>query len=172
MRTVRDEGWGRLPRRIARALAGAKLNGSESRVLWAIIYYTFAWNKPEDWITWIQLSEITGIDQWHLGRSINSLLKKGVIFIKGNRYGIQLDFSKWETPPKRVVTKRLPPDQEETPPKREETPPKRVDSLELIPRTDPEKGLSASQRRKKREEFNKGLAMIKEELEKSGKKKK
>ena len=133
MRTISDKGWGKLPRRIARALAGVKSNDYESRVLWAIVYYTFAWSKPEDWITWSQLAEITGIDQWHLSRPINSLLKKGVIFMRSNRYGIQLDFSKWKTPPIQVVKKQTPPIQEETPPIQEETPPIQVDSLESSP---------------------------------------
>ena len=149
MRTRSDKGWGKLPRRIARALAGLKSNDYESRVLWAIVYYTFAWSKPDDWITWGQLSEITGIDQWHLSRPINSLLKKGVIFMKDNRYGVQLDFSKWKTPPIQVVKKQTPPIQEETPPIQEETPPKQVDSLELSPEILPYKVLSKAKERGK-----------------------
>ncbi|GAI61997.1 unnamed protein product, partial [marine sediment metagenome] len=38
MRTKRVEGWGQLPREMARALARVKINGSESRVLWAMVY--------------------------------------------------------------------------------------------------------------------------------------
>ena len=160
MRTRSDKGWGKLPRRIARALAGVKSNDYESRVLWAIVYYTFAWSKPEDWITWSQLAEITGIDQWHLSRPINSLLRKGVIFMRSNRYGIQLDFSKWETPPIQVVKKQTPPIQEETPPIQEETPPKQVVSLELSPENLPYKVSSKPTQEKKEGEVPKGLTDI------------
>ncbi|GAJ18336.1 unnamed protein product, partial [marine sediment metagenome] len=67
MRTRSSKGWGQLTRTIARALAGAKINGSESRVLWAMVYKTIAFNKASDGIPWSQLEELTGIDQWHLG---------------------------------------------------------------------------------------------------------
>ena len=135
MRIKEVKGWGQLPRELARALAGAKINGSESRVLWAMVYKTIAFNKSNDGIPWFQLEELTGIDQWHLGRSINSLLKKGIIFRKGNIFGVQLDFSKWETPPKQVVKDKTPPDQGELPPDQGELPPKRVDSRDLSKRT-------------------------------------
>ena len=172
MRTRSDKGWGKLPRRIARALAGTKSNDYESRVIWAIVYFTFAWTKSEDWITWGQLSEITGIDQWHLSRPINSLLKKGVIFMKANRYGIQLDFSKWETPPIQVVKKQTPPIQEKTPPIQEKTPPKQVDSLDPILRTNPRGVFSKPTQEKKEGEVPEGLKnLIKDIGNMPGKKK-
>jgi len=172
MRIRSGEGWGQLPRRISLALAGAKLNGCESRVVWAIVHKTIAFNKLEDKIPWPQLEVLTGIDQWHLGRSINSLLKKGVILKKDSVYGIQTDFTKWKIPPKQVVIKEIPPDQGELPPKRGELPPKRVDSRDLSKRAYQEKELSAYQKEKKHEEFKKGFAMMKEVLGKiQGKKK-
>ncbi len=162
MRTRSGEGWGQLPRALARALAGAKINGSESRVLWAMVYKTIAFNKSSDGIPWSQLEELTGIDEWHLGRSINSLLKKGIIFKTGSVFGIQTDFSKWKIPPKQVVMKGLPPDQGDLPPDQGDLPPKRVDSRDLSKRAFQEKGLSPSQREEKKKEIEKGLKMLKE----------
>ncbi|GAI87119.1 unnamed protein product [marine sediment metagenome] len=170
MRIRSSEGWGQLPRALARALAGTKINGSESRVLWAMVYKTIAFNKSNDGIPWSQLEELTGIDQWHLGRSINSLLKKGVIFMKDNRYGVQLDFSKWETPPKQVVKDKTPPNQGELPPDQGELPPKRVDSRDLSKRAYQEKGLSPSEKKKKKEADERGLEMLKEVLSRKDKK--
>ena len=164
MRTRSDKGWGKLPRRIARALAGLKINGEESRVIWGIVYYTFAWTKSEDWITWGQLSEITGITEWHLSRPINSLLKKGVIFMKANRYGVQLDFSKWETPPSSVVDKETPPSSEETPPSSEKTPPKPVVSLDPILRTIPKRVFSKPTRKGKEGEVPEGLKQLMKDI--------
>jgi len=155
MRTRSGEGWGQLPRTIARALAGAKINGSESRVLWAMVYKTIAFNKSKDGIPWSQLEELTGIDQWHLGRAINSLLKKGIISKKDNVVGIQTDFSKWEIPPKQVVNKKLPPDQGELPPKQGELPPKQVDSRDLSKRTIQERVFSKPTEGEDREEYKK-----------------
>jgi len=172
MRTRSGKGWGHLYRRIALALASARLNGREASVLRVIVYKTIAFNKDQDEIPWSQFEEITGIDQWHLSEPINSLLKKGIIFSKDNEYGVQTDFSKWKTPPKTVVEKNTPPNSGETPPNPGETPPKTVDSRDLSKRAIQEKGLSASQRKKKLEEFKKGLSMMKEEIERSyGKKK-
>ncbi|GAI57922.1 unnamed protein product, partial [marine sediment metagenome] len=111
MRIRSSEGWGQLPRRIALALAGAKLNGSEGRIVWAIVYKTIAFTKLEDRIPRIQFVEITGIADRHLDFIFNSLLKKGVILRKDNVYGIQTDFSKWEIPPNQVVIQKIPPNQ-------------------------------------------------------------
>jgi len=172
MRIKSGKGWGQLPRTIARALAGAKLNGSESRVVWAIVYKTIAFNKSEDEIPWSQFEEITGIDQWNMSREINSLLKKGVIFKRGFVYGIQRDFSKWKIPSNQMVIKELPSVSGELPSVSGELPSKRMDSRDLSKRAFQEKGLSASQRRKKYKEFLKGRKMMKEEIERSSGKKK
>ncbi len=164
MRTRSSKGWGQLPREMARALARAKINGSESKVLWAMVYKTIAFNKSSDRIPWCQLEELTGIDQWHLGRAINSLLKKGLILKKDKEYGFHIDFDKEEIPPKRVVKKELPPDQGDLPPNQGELPPKRVVSRDLSKRAIQEKGLSASFRKRKLGEYKKGFAMMKEAI--------
>ena len=164
MKNKSDKGWGKLPRRIARALAGAKLNDYEHRLVWCIVYYTFAWTKAEDWITWEQMSVMTGIDQWHLSRPINSLLKKGVIFMKANRYGVQLDFSKWETPPIQVVAKITPPIQEKTPPIQEKTPPIEVDSLDLLLRTKPKRGFTKPGEEKRQRKTPEGLKNLMKDI--------
>jgi len=172
MRTRSSKGWGQLPRTIARAFAGAKLNGSESRIVWAIVYKTIAFNKSEDEIPWSQLSDLTGIDQWNLTRPINRLLKKGVILRKGFVYGIQTDFSKWKIPSNQMVIKVLPSVSKELPSVSKELPSNQMDSRDLSKRAFQEKGLSASQRRKKYKEFLKGQKMMKEEIERSSGKKK
>lgn len=96
MRTRSGEGWGQLPRAIARAFAGINLGSNESKVVWAIVYKTIAFNKIEDKIPGSQLVDLTGIEKRNMYRAVNSLLKKGVIFKKDSVYGIQRDFSKWE----------------------------------------------------------------------------
>jgi len=164
LRTRSGEGWGQLPRVIARAFAGAKINGSESRVLWAMVYKTIAFNKVNDGIPWSQLAELTGIDQWNLSRPINSLLKKGVIYTKDSRYGIQTDFIKWKIPSNQMVIKELPSDRKEIPSDRKEIPSNQMDSRDLSKRTIQEKGLSASLREEKRKEYQRGLEMMKEAI--------
>ena len=150
MRTRSPEGWGQLPRAIARALAGAKINGSESRVLWAMVYKTIAFNKSADGIPWSQLAELTGIDQWNLSRPINSLLKKGVIFTKDNRYGIQTDFSKWKIPSNQMVVI-------DSPSIRKDSPSIQMDSRDLSKRTIQERVFTKPLGGKKEREVPEGL---------------
>ena len=153
MRIRSGEGWGQLPRRISLALSGAKLNGCEFRVVWAIVHKTIAFNRSEDKIPGSQLVGLTGINKRHLKRTVNSLLKKGVIFRKDNVYGIQRDFTKWEMVPNQVLTEGKVPNRVEMVPNRVEMVPNRADSRDLSKRTIQEKGLSASLGKEDREKF-------------------
>jgi phage replication O-like protein O len=158
------KGWGQLPREMARALARAKINGSESRVLWALVYKTIAFNKASDRIPWSQISELTGIDEWNLSRSINGLLKKGLIMKKVDGYGFLIDYDKRGTPSKRMVEKDSPSVSKDSPSVSKDLPSNRMVSRDLSKRAFQEKGLSAFQRRKKQEEFKKGFEMMKEAI--------
>ena len=157
MRTKSPAGWGQLPRSIARAFAGAKINGSESRVLWAMVYKTIAFNKSNDGIPWSQLAELTGIDQWNLSRPINSLLKKGVIFTKEGRYGIQTDFSKWKIPSNQMVIKDSPSVSKDSPSVSKDSPSNQMDSRDPSKRTIKRKGLSTSLREEQIEKNKRGI---------------
>ncbi|MBA7583153.1 hypothetical protein ES708_25093 [subsurface metagenome] len=162
-----SKGWGRLYRTVARAFAGVKLNKSESRVLWAIVYKTIAFNKLEDSIPWSQLSELTGIKEWNLTKPINSLLKKGVIFRKGSIYGVQIDFSKWKIPSNQMVIEESPSIRKESPSIRKESPSLEMVSRDLSKRAFQKKGLSTQEREKKRKEYKTGLEMLKEAIKRN-----
>lgn len=164
MRTRSGEGWGQLPRAIARALASGNLNWYEGNLMWAIIYKTIAFNKLEDKIPKDQLVSLTGIHRRHLKRTVNSLLKKGVIFKKDNVYGVQRDFTKWENVPNQVYKEKKVPIQVKNVPNQVKNVPNQVPSRDLSKRAFQEKGLSAFQRRKKQEEFKKGFEMMKEAI--------
>ncbi|MBA7585423.1 hypothetical protein ES708_27402 [subsurface metagenome] len=167
MRTRSGLGWGRLPRAIARALASGNLNWYEGNLMWAIVYKTIAFNKEEDKIPKSQMTDLTGINKRHLSRTINSLLKKGMIFRRGGVYGVQRDFSKWENTPNQVYkekkhlirAKRVPIQGKKTP----NQVPSRDPSQENIQ----EKGLSTQEKKKKRKEYKKGLAMLKEAIKRN-----
>ena len=167
MRTRSGEGWGQLPRAIARALASGNLNCYEGNLMWAIVYKTIAFNKEEDKIPKEQLVSLTGIHRRHLKRTVNSLLKKGVIIKKDNVYGVQRDFTKWENVPNQVYKEKKVPIQGENVPNQGENVPNQVPSRDLSKRTYQEKGLSAELREEKLKEYEKGLAMMKEAIGKS-----
>ena len=149
MRIKEVKGWGQLPREMARALARAKINGSESRVLWAMVYKTIAFNKASDRIPWSQLSELTGINEWNLSRSINSLLKKGLILKKDKGYGFLIDYNKEGTPSKQMVKGESPSVSKDLPSVSKDLPSNRMDSRDLSKRAIQEKGLSASKDKKR-----------------------
>ena len=157
MRTRSGEGWGQLPRKLALALAGARLNVYEFRIVLAIMYKTTAFNKSKDRIPWSQLAEITGINLRHLTRTINGLLKKGVITKEGFVYGLQEDFSKWETLPRKVVEKkRLPVEVKRLPVE--------VGSRDLLIRTNQERGFIKPGEEKRERKIPEGLKQLRKDI--------
>jgi len=96
MRTKRDEGWGKLYRITSKELAKVNLNCYEGRTLRAIEYKTICFNKLSDVIPVTQFEGITGIERRNQKRAIKGLLKKGVIWQKGNEYGLCKRFLEYE----------------------------------------------------------------------------
>jgi len=96
MRTKKDEGWGKLKRGTAKALARVPMGCNESRVVNAIIYKTICFNKISDIIPLSQLEDLTGLDRRNMKRSINSLLKKGVIWREHSSCGLCRRFLDFE----------------------------------------------------------------------------
>ena len=92
MRTRSGEGWGQLPRKIAKGLARTMLGSNEGQIVWSIVYKTLAFNKTKDRVPGSQFQDLTGIDKRNLYRAINSLLKKGIIIKEGFVYGLNIDF--------------------------------------------------------------------------------
>jgi len=88
-----DRGWGRLPRLICEKLAGIKLGEYESKVIWAIVYFTIGYSRYDDWIAQSQIVKMTGIDQRNLYRTLKTLVKKGIIYKKDVRYRLIIEFN-------------------------------------------------------------------------------
>jgi len=164
MRTRSGEGWGQLPRKLALALAGARLNVYEFRIVLAIMYKTTAFNKSKDRIPWSQLAEITGINLRHLTRTINSLLKKGVITKEGFVYGLQEDFSKWETLPYMVVKDKTLPSMVKTLPSMVKILPSMVGSRDLLKRTNQERGFIKPGEEKRERKIPEGLKQLRKDI--------
>ena len=162
MRTRSSKGWGQLPRTIARAFAGTYLNEYESKLIWAIVYKTIAFNKLEDRIPQSQFVSLTGIDQRNLSRPINSLLKKGIIIKTGSVYGIQRDISKWKNTSLQVYTEKIHLETVKiTSQERKNTSPE-MDSRDLSKRAFQEKGLSAKLGREQIKKNKEGITRSKE----------
>ena len=88
MRTKKDEGWGKLKRGTAKALARVNMGCNEFRVINAIMYKTICFNKTSDIIPLSQLEDLTGIERRNMKRAINSLLRKKIIWRKDSACGL------------------------------------------------------------------------------------
>ena len=88
-----------LPNKMYEALIKLKLPLYDRAVFDTIARQTFGYHLPERWIAWSVFVEMTGIDKRHISRSIQSLIRKGIIAKDGKIYSIQPDLSKWEGVP-------------------------------------------------------------------------
>lgn len=91
------------------ALAATRLSGYEHSVLYFLIRKTYGWHKKEDFISLSQVAEGTGLRTSHICRTLKRLQEQNMITKNGNgrsiRYGLQKDYEKWISLPKKVITK-------------------------------------------------------------------
>ncbi|KKN34680.1 hypothetical protein LCGC14_0791070 [marine sediment metagenome] len=89
---------------IVEALCRINLTSYEARVLWALFRKTYGWHKTWDRISYTQWEEITGINRWHIARTIKQLTARNVVTTRGNGYNIEFSFQKdyeeWNKDPK------------------------------------------------------------------------
>lgn len=107
----KEDGHVDIANEIVEALAKIHLSSYESQVLWAIFRKTYGWHKKEDWITNTQISNMTGIAETHISRTIKILIKKNLIIKTGKKLAFQKDYDQWEKLPKGVTShhkKKLP----------------------------------------------------------------
>jgi phage replication O-like protein O len=95
-----ENGHTRIANELLEALCRTNLWPYESRVLIALIRFTYGWNKKNDWITLKQFSNLTGLDRRNVHRALKRLISKRIISAKrkGRRaliYGLQKDWEKW-----------------------------------------------------------------------------
>jgi len=96
-----------LANEIAEALAKTHLSSYESQVLWVIFRKTYGWHKKEDWITNTQISEMTGIAETHISRTIKILIQKNLIIKNGKKLAFQKDYDQWKKLPIGVTSHNI-----------------------------------------------------------------
>ena len=104
----REDGHVDIANEIVEALAKIYLSSYESQVLWAIFRKTYGWHKKEDWITNTQISDMTGIAESHISRTIKKLIQRKIIIRVDKKLAFQKDYDQWEKLPKQVTSKKLP----------------------------------------------------------------
>lgn len=89
------DGFLQLANALARTLCLVQLSDRESRLFNAVMFKTYGFNKPVDWIANIQLTELTGIDKTHISTVKKSLLERNILFKEGRKIGINPVVSDW-----------------------------------------------------------------------------
>ena len=92
----RENGHIRIANEIAEELAKTQLSGYESRILWTIWRKTWGWGKKEDWISFSQFRDATGLRDSHISRTLKKLLSRSIVTKNGNSYSFQKDYQKWQ----------------------------------------------------------------------------
>lgn len=100
----KEDGHVDIANKIVEALAKTHLSGYESQVLWAVFRKTYGWHKKEDWITNTQISNMTGIAEAHISRTLKILMQKNLILRNGKKLAFQKDYDQWEKLPKGVTS--------------------------------------------------------------------
>ena len=104
----REDGHVDIANEIVEVLAKTYLSSYESQVLWAIFRKTYGWHKKEDWITNTQISDMTGIAESHISRTIKKLIQRKIIIRVNKKLAFQKDYDQWEKLPKQVTSEKLP----------------------------------------------------------------
>jgi len=88
--------FAKVPNLILEAVARGDFTITERKVLNGIFRETFGWNRWERKVVRVFLAKMTKISESHVSDAITSLTKKGVIYVKGNRIGVQRESTVWE----------------------------------------------------------------------------
>ena len=96
MKADTDDGYFKVANAIAEGCCKVSLNGSESRVLWAIMRKTWGYRKKQDKISHSQLADLTGLNRCHIARAIKGLCAKGCIFRGDGILGVNTKMDDWK----------------------------------------------------------------------------
>lgn len=89
-----EDGHTDIAHEIVEALCRINLTAYESRILWALFRKTYGWHKKWDRISYTKWEEVTGLDRWHIARTLKQLIARKIIAQRGNGYKIEYAFQK------------------------------------------------------------------------------
>ena len=108
----KENGHTEIANEILHALALAKLNGSQYKLIFIILRKTFGWQKKEDFISLSQFEKYTGLPRNLISRELIKLKKKNIIKSqnspgKTKLYSLQKDYEQWYPPISGQLIKEL-----------------------------------------------------------------
>ena len=91
---------------LAKQLAKHNIPGEEMRIIWVVWLKTWGWakgnrRKDDDWISYGQMAEITGLKRSNAAAAVRRLLSKRILLKTDNRLSFNQDYESW------VLCKRM-----------------------------------------------------------------
>lgn len=105
------ESFTRLPNNIIEKLSEAELAGADFRIALATIRKTNGWQKDDDWISYSQFEEMTGLTRKSVSKSLARLVNANILLVTKSKlpsYKINPDVDSWVVTKSKLVTKCTP----------------------------------------------------------------
>lgn len=97
-----EDGFTKIANELLDALIKTNFSGYQRRVLDAILRKTYGFHKKEDYVSHSQIVNMTGIKMPHVSRALKELRQRRIVTNRGNKIGINKDYSQWQKLPRGV----------------------------------------------------------------------
>jgi len=108
-----ENGYTRIANEVMEALMKAKLNGTQSDLVMAVIRKTWGWRRKEGFISLTEFQKLTGRHRNLIARELSSLQKRNIIqqthkpnLGRAAKWAFNKDWETWGSPP-RVTPSRV-----------------------------------------------------------------
>ncbi|WP_387468271.1 replication protein, partial [Photorhabdus sp. RM323S] len=92
-----EDGYTRIANELLESIASSDLTARQLKVILAVIRKTYGFCKKSDRIADSQIAEITGLSRQNVNKAKNELISMRLLFVDGNKIGINKLISCWET---------------------------------------------------------------------------
>ncbi|TDB42658.1 replication protein [Photorhabdus luminescens] len=91
-----EDGYTRIANELLESIASSDLTARQLKVMLAVIRKTYGFCKKADRIADSQIAEITGLSRQNVNKAKNELISMRLLFIDGNKIGVNKNISCWE----------------------------------------------------------------------------
>lgn len=105
-----NKGYTQIQNNVLEALSTAELSGSAYRIIICVIRKTNGWQKTDDWISFSQFEELTGLSRYSVGKEIKRLVSAKILLVsktKPPRYKVNTDTENWVVSKTKLVSKSI-----------------------------------------------------------------
>ncbi len=89
-----EDGYTRVANELLEAMSRYPFNGSEFRILWAVIRKTYGWKKKKDVLPFSQISKFTYLNLRYVKKIVKDLVQDNVLFKEASPNGNILSLNK------------------------------------------------------------------------------